>query len=151
MAACVGRRVLVLGDLDGEAAAAEAAKPARLERLERGFVAGLKKALAWRPDRLLVDVPLRSTESFGRFDAAKHGPRLLKALAETAAPDAEIFLTSLHPSLAGAEAWANAWAKAEVPVQWVRTLAPGPDCPELPYFPEGRRRRAFVFTLTAPA
>jgi 23S rRNA G2069 N7-methylase RlmK/C1962 C5-methylase RlmI len=147
---CAGRRVLVLGALEGEAASAERVKPERFQWLEKGFIKGLKEALAWKPDRLLVDVPLQSTESFGRFDAAKHGPRLLQALAETAAPDAEVLLTSAHPSLAGAEAWADAWRKGGLEPRLVRALAPGPDCPELPYFPEGRRRRAFVFSL-APA
>jgi hypothetical protein len=147
--ACKGRRTLVLGALDGEAAAIEAARPEQFLRLEKGFIAGLKKAVAWRPDRLLADVPLKSAESFGHFDAVKHGPRLLKALAESAAPDAELLITCAHPSLAGAEAWEDAWRKAEVAVRLVRTLAPGPDCPELPYFPEGRRRRAFVFSLAA--
>ena len=149
--ACAGRRTLVLGALDGEAAAAEAARPQQILRLEKGFIAGLKKAVAWRPDRLLADVPLKSAESFGHFDAVKHGPRLLRALAESAAPDAELLITCAHPSLAGAEAWEDAWRKAEVAVRLVRVLAPGPDCPELPYFPEGRRRRAFVFSLDTAA
>jgi 23S rRNA G2069 N7-methylase RlmK/C1962 C5-methylase RlmI len=148
---CKGRRVLVLGPLDGEAAAAEAAKPERFQRLDKGFINGLKKAVAWRPDRLLVDVPLQSVESFGRFDAAKHGPRLLQSLAEAAAPGAELLLSSEHKSLAGAEAWEDAWRKAGLAARMTQVLAPGPDCPELPYFPEGRRRRAFVFSLAAEA
>jgi hypothetical protein len=133
--------------LDGESAAAEAAAPVRFQRLAKGFIEGLKKALSWQPDRLLVDVPVQSKESFGHFDAAKHGPRLLKALAEASSPDAELLLTSPHPSLAGAEAWEGAWLKAGVAARLVQVLGPGPDCPELSAFPEGRQRRAFVFTV----
>jgi hypothetical protein len=150
-AACPGRRVLALGHLDGETAAAQAARPERFEQIGAGFIQGLKGALAWRPDRLLVDVPVQSREHFGRFDAAKHSPRLLAALAGASAPDAELLLTSRHPSLAGAEAWQDAWLKSGAQARLVQVLAPGADCPELPGFAEGRRTRAFVFTLAPDA
>jgi len=150
-AAGPGRRVLALGSVDGEAAAARASGPERLEALADGFLDGLDAALKWRPQRLLVDVPAASVERFGRFDAAKHGPRLLQALARAADPSAELLLCSEHPSLAGAEAWQDAWAKAEVPARLLQVLGPGPDCPDLPGFPEGRLRKAFVFTLEPEA
>ncbi|MGH7441983.1 MAG: hypothetical protein ACREKE_04835 [bacterium] len=143
---CAGQTVLALGALDGgEADAARSVGPARLERKATGFADGLNLGKDFRAERLIVDLPAKANAAFGRFDAAKHAPKLLQGLRALAAEGAQWLVSSDHPSLAGAEAWGNAWEKAGVAATLVRALGPEPDCPELPRFPEGRRRRAFVF------
>lgn len=145
-----GRRILVLGDLGPEAEAAQAGEPAECLVVAKNLFKGLEKAAKLRPERVLLDIPASAKESFGKFDAAKNGPRLLADLAALCAPGAELLLCSAHPLLRKAMAWEKAWAGVlDPPPPLTQVLGPEQDAPENPMFPEGRGERAFVFTLPA--
>lgn len=144
---CRGASVLVLGPLEREARAARDGGAVRVEEAPRRLSEALTQAQSWRPARVLAEVPAEARESFGRFEASRNTPRLLKALTECAAPGAEALLTSPHPALASVGAWERCFAEAEIAAEFVRPLGPGADCPELPVFREGKHRRAFLFRL----
>lgn len=145
-----GRRVLVLGDLGPEAEAAKAGEPAELLVVAKGLFKGLEKAAKLQPERVLLNIPVTAKESFGKFDAAKNGPRLLADVAALCAPGAKLLLASEHPLLRKAMAWEKAWIGVlDPPPPLTQVLGPEQDAPENPLFPEGRGARGFVFTLSA--
>lgn len=145
-----GHRVLVLGDLGPEALAAEAGGPAELMVAAKQLFKSLEKAAKLKPERVLLNIPITAKESFGKFDAAKNGPRLIGDIAKLCAPGAKLMLCSAHPNLRKAMAWERAWEGLlpEAP-PLTQVLGPEQDAPENPLFPEGRGLRAFVFTLPA--
>lgn len=144
-----GRRVLVLGPLDGEAAAAQAAGPAALQHAPTGIFKALEKAAAFKPQRVLLQVPLESKESFGKFDADKHLPRLLKDLGAVCEPGALWLVASDAKPLWHAAPWETAFSEAfptgTPSLQAV--LGPEADLPEFALWPRGRGRKAFVFQI----
>jgi 23S rRNA G2069 N7-methylase RlmK/C1962 C5-methylase RlmI len=100
--------------------------------------------------RLLVQVPAASKESFGRFDAVKQGPRLMRDLANAAAPGAQLLLASEHSGLASAAGWEALWREAGLQDQTAleKVFGPEPDLPEFDAWPEGRAPRAYLFRFS---
>jgi 23S rRNA (cytosine1962-C5)-methyltransferase len=144
-----GKRVLILGGLDGPAQAAATVQPAELSVAKGSLFKALEKAAVFKPQVVLADVPAESKESFGKFDTEKHLPRLLKDLAEAAAPGASLLLASGAKALWHALPWEQAWKEARpegVPALET-VLGPEPDFPDLALWPQGRARKAFVFKL----
>jgi 23S rRNA (cytosine1962-C5)-methyltransferase len=148
-AEAAGRKVLLLGGLDGEAASARAAAPAELVFAERGIFKALAKAAGGGYECVGLDVPRESKESFGRFNVEKHLPRLLSDLAAACAPGAQILCTGSTRPLWFSQAWEEAWkaARPDAPPVLERVLGPEADFPEHPQWPEGRARKAFLFRL----
>jgi len=143
------QRVLLLGPQPGELECAQAAAPQSLSAPPGSLFKALAKAAPMGADRLLVQVPLSSKESFGRFEPLRQGPRLLADLAAVSAPGAQIVLASLHADLQKAQAWERLWAESGLaqPAQLERVLGPERDLPEDPAWPEGRVPRAYLFRL----
>jgi 23S rRNA (cytosine1962-C5)-methyltransferase len=142
-----GKKVLVLGGLGGEALAAELAGPAELSVPRGSLFKALEKAKAFQPELVLIDVPVESKESFGKFETEKNLPRLLSDLAAVCVPGAQLLCTSLARPLWHAMPWEQAWKEARpegTPVLEA-VLGPEPDCPDLALWIAGRARKAFVF------
>ena len=140
------------GDLflwGGQAGELELAKAGQQDLQAPGgsLFTAVAKAAPASQSRLLVQVPAASKESFGRFDAVKQGPRLLKDLARAAAPGAQLLLASEHAGLASAAGWEALWREAGMQADAVleRVLGPEPDLPEFDAWPEGRAPRAYLF------
>ena len=133
-----GQRLLLLGAWVGERDAAEAAAPRSLSAPTGSLFKALAKAPPLGADRLLVQVPSASKESFGRFDALRQGPRLLADLAAAAAPGAQIVLASEHPQLQKAQAWERLWAESGAGPARTAQLARGPRPAGLPILPGGK-------------
>jgi hypothetical protein len=134
--------------MDGEAAAAELAQPAKLLAPAGSLFKGLEKAAGLKPQRLIVRVPAESKESFGKFDSAKHLPRLLTALAELAEPGALLLMCSQAKPLYHAMPWEEAWGQVEgFKAELQAVLGPEADFPDLATWPQGRAKKAFLFKL----
>lgn len=148
-AQAAGARMLVLGDLEAEAAVARGSGPAELWDAPKGLFKALEKAAGWGATRALLLAPADSKESFGRFDPAKHLPRLLAALAAACAPGALALCSCPTKPLWHAQPWEQAWAQARpgAPAALQAVLGPEPDHPDLAVWPQGRARKAFVFKL----
>jgi 23S rRNA G2069 N7-methylase RlmK/C1962 C5-methylase RlmI len=143
-----GQRVLVLGGLEGEA---KAARPgaAELSTPAGSIFKALAQARGLKPQRLLIDVPESSKESFGKFDAAQHLSRLLADVAGVCEPGALLLCTSEVRPLWHAKNWEEAWAKAcpQGAPSLEAVLGPEPDFPEHPQWVQGRARKAFIFKI----
>jgi hypothetical protein len=144
-----GRRLLLLGPMAGEAAAAQSAGPAELHLAETGIFKALAKAAALKPHCVLASVPAESKESFGKFDAIKQMPRLLKDLCAACEPGALLLLACDAKPFWHASPWEQAFQEAlpERTPALQAVLGPEADFPEMAHWNQGRARKAFVFKV----